>query len=550
MKFRKIQFENHPILGNCTFDFTDKSGNTVDTIIIAGENGCGKSVLLNELFDFQPYNIRHDKKGVMITDVEFSDTEIYEINHKNEVLQNIPNGIKTNRIQIIQDFNIKNNWNQVRVVINNIQYHGYIVFSDKLIKAIFSDIEVNFTPNTINSVTSYNVDQSNVINVKSSQNLATEIKQLLIDIKALDDADLSDWVNANAGQVPPDNVKSTRIKRFTNAFHSIFSNKKFKGVANEDGHKVVLFEEFGKTMPIEKLSSGEKQIVFRGSFLLKDKKSIEEAYILVDEPEISLHPKWQLEILPFIKKLFTNEQGVQTSQIIIATHSPFIIHNSNRNNDKVIILQKDDKGQISVSDKPEYYSWTSNRLVEDAFNVNIDLQPNITNVFLEGETDELYYNKAIEVYDFDKSSIRFGWIGRNIKKGQTENTGDKALNHAALFFKSNPHIIKSNIVLLYDCDTNKPEEDIEKLHIRKMQNNGSNSQYKIGVENLLNLPNNFNGEQFYTLTTKLDDYGAKSDIRTLDKTKLCEYICKLPDEQLIEIFANIKIEIEKINAIK
>ena len=551
MKFRKIQFENHPILGNCTFDFTDKDGNTVDTIIIAGENGCGKSVLLNELFEYKPNDIARNKSGRIISEIELNEAELSIINEYEYCINNIPDGIQSNVLKYIQNFDIKQDWGQVEVIINNKSFSGYITAANNLYKRIYSDVEINFTPQIIKSVSAYNIDQAdNTNDIKSTVNLATEITQLLIDIKSLDDSELSDWVNNHPDQAPPKDVKSVRIKRFINAFHSIFPNKKFKGVVNENNHKDVLFEEFGKSMPIEKLSSGEKQIVFRGGFLLKDKKSIEGAYVLVDEPEISLHPKWQLEILPFIKKLFTNENGVQTSQIIIATHSPFIIHNSNRNNDKVIILQKDDKGQITVSDKPEYYSWTSNRIVEDAFNVSIDFQPNITYVFLEGETDELYYNKAMEVYGFDRDSIKFNWIGRNVKKGQAENTGDKALNHAASFFKSNPHIIKSNIVLLYDCDTDKPEEDVDKLHIRKMQKNEANSLYKIGVENLLNLPTDFNGEPFYSLSTKLDDYSAKSEIRTLDKTNLCEHICTLPKDQLKDIFANIKIEIEKINAIR
>jgi len=54
-------------------------------------------------------------------------------------------------------------------------------------------------------------------------------------------------------------------------------------------------------MSISQLSSGEKQIVFRGSFLLKDKESSKGALILIDEPEISLHPNWQLKVLSFFK---------------------------------------------------------------------------------------------------------------------------------------------------------------------------------------------------------------------------------------------------------
>ena len=52
MKIRKIEYTNHPIFGDLKLDFTDKDGKTLNTIIIAGENGVGKSLLLNNIFDF------------------------------------------------------------------------------------------------------------------------------------------------------------------------------------------------------------------------------------------------------------------------------------------------------------------------------------------------------------------------------------------------------------------------------------------------------------------------------------------------------------------
>lgn len=41
-KVRKIQFIEHPILKNMEFNFVGRDGKTVDTVIFAGENGCGK----------------------------------------------------------------------------------------------------------------------------------------------------------------------------------------------------------------------------------------------------------------------------------------------------------------------------------------------------------------------------------------------------------------------------------------------------------------------------------------------------------------------------
>lgn len=49
-KFCSIQFKGHPVLGNLSLNFCDKTGNPVDTVILAGENGVGKSTILHEIY--------------------------------------------------------------------------------------------------------------------------------------------------------------------------------------------------------------------------------------------------------------------------------------------------------------------------------------------------------------------------------------------------------------------------------------------------------------------------------------------------------------------
>lgn len=556
MKFKKISFENHPILGNISFDFTDINGNAIDTIIIAGENGCGKSVLLDELFNYNPSNIYSNKVGIISTEVEFSQIELKLIqeglNFKNN---NLP-PIFGNTIIIKQDFSISQTWNQCKVNYhsspnNEETTYGYIFKTENfnLFKPVFSDVEINFTPRNISNVTSSNIDEIISGSIKSSNNIATEITQLLIDIDNLDNADLAKWVKNNPKMAPSEDVISVRMKRFTNAFHSIFPNKRYVGIDNNNGHKVVEFEEFGKRMPIEKLSSGEKQIVFRGGFLLRNQKTTEGSVVLVDEPEISLHPKWQLEIMAFLKHLFMKD-GSQTSQLIVATHSPFIIHNTTRVNDKVIVMKKNSDGTKIVSKNPEYYSWTESQIIQEAFNIQTTIEDKKINVFLEGETDEKYYNRAMDVFGINKEKISFKWIGRNTEKGKSENTGVGALNNAVLFFKANSQITSAPIVMLYDCDTNKGNEDCQNLHIRTMSANSANTIYRKGVENLLILPTDFNKEKYYSSKEKEDDYGAITITKSLDKMKLCDDICSLDDNVLKNMLANIYAEISKLLLIK
>ena len=79
-----------------------------------------------------------------------------------------------------------------------------------------------------------------------------------------------------------------------------------------------------------------------------------------------------------------------------------------------------------------------------------------------------------------------------------------------------------------------------------MKRNEANVLYKIGVENLLVLPNNFVASDYYCVTTKTDEYGAESHISTLDKVKLCNMICDKSNVELQQILANIRVEIDKL----
>jgi len=394
MKIRKIQLENHPILNNLDLDFTDKNGNTVNTIIIAGENGVGKSLLLNTIHEFSLHTLstiaRNEK---WLFEIQLSDEEISFLKEIPGHKQYLSQAITKNIIQIELNFNLVNTWDQVKIRgLNHDKFsiilHGSL-FNDKAttptLNTIFSDAEISFTSNEISTVTSTNVDIQGKRSEKSTPNLATQITQLLIDVQSIDALELSQWARQNPGNPVPNEILDKRTKRFASAFQFMFPTKKFISIETIAGKKKVMFEEFGKQMSINQLSSGEKQVVFRGSFVLKDKESAKGTLILIDEPEISMHPKWQLNILGFFKKLFTNDDGVQTSQIIVSTHSPFILHNAKRSNDKVIILKKNEKGEISVSKEPQFYSWSPETIVQEAFDISNFFHDENVNIFLEGK---------------------------------------------------------------------------------------------------------------------------------------------------------------------
>lgn len=519
-KIRKIQFKNHEILGNLSLDFCDKGNKAVDTIIIAGENGTGKSTILKELF-----NIASNKVKSPCT-VEF------EING--------------------EKFTLDYNWHQLsqsrekNMRITTDSGKSFFLFSNDFREqypffGIYSDTDINFESTQINTVTSLNLDSTSESR-KSTSNLPNQIKQLLIDIQALDDADIAKAVKEN----PDGNFRelkiNERMNRFTLAFNEMFEQLKYDRIINNNNHKEIIFKKNNKKFTIDNLSSGEKQIVYRGSFLLRDINSLNGAFVFIDEPETSLHPNWQKKILKFYKNIFTNEDGTQTSQLFVVTHSPFIIHNEYRENDKVIVLTHDnDNKKTIVKDKPEYYKCNSIEAIQDAFYIS-DFKDDTPTVYVEGRTDEKYFNKALEVFEYHVP-FKIKWIGYIGKNGQEENTGKDALNKAVQFLRGRKLSIKN--VCLYDCDANKKDEFENNVYIKTMPTYDNEKKMKKGIENALVL-DNIDLSPYYSTRIQEGDYGDEIRIKQFDKMKLCTDICNKNNKDLKDILKNLKKAIDEL----
>jgi len=75
----------------------------------------------------------------------------------------------------------------------------------------------------------------------------------------------------------------------------------------------------GDKISIDNISTGEKTLISKVLYLYF--KGFTNKVILIDEPELSLHPTWQSSIL----RIYEDFANKNNCQIIIATHSPHII---------------------------------------------------------------------------------------------------------------------------------------------------------------------------------------------------------------------------------
>ena len=286
MYINKIEIEKYKIFEDINIDFQIpkdsklENGNIVN--VIAGVNGCGKTTLL-ELF----------YRGFKVSD--FSNKENFKIT----VNDNIVFDKATTVIEKIENdntFYIKNELQDILKENMEIERLIYIPMASKLDYQSTQKIKrpLGFYKDMI-----FKVDINSILG-----NAELFIQQFIIN---------------NERQNNKSNPQE-RTEDAVNSFNSIFKDCDFitKLIDLENVENRPVFQTVnGDKITIDKLSSGEQQLYARvvSLMILNPENSI----ILIDEPEISLHPKWQTEIMKIYANIGKN------NQFIITTHSPFII---------------------------------------------------------------------------------------------------------------------------------------------------------------------------------------------------------------------------------
>ena len=123
------------------------------------------------------------------------------------------------------------------------------------------------------------------------------------------------------------------IDAFNKPFVSLKLSTRLHSLDENNLNKPLFRNIDGQTFDINGLSDGEKQIYGRivGLMMLQPRNSV----ILVDEPEIAIHPAWQYRILDVYKSVGPG------NQFIVATHSPQILSSVSWQSIQVISREED-----------------------------------------------------------------------------------------------------------------------------------------------------------------------------------------------------------------
>jgi predicted ATP-binding protein involved in virulence len=133
------------------------------------------------------------------------------------------------------------------------------------------------------------------------------------------------------------------------------------------GYPELCFRKKGtETYNFEGASSGEAHFLSSMIGILATIK--QNSLILIDEPEISLHPNWQMKYMNFLNEILRNYSNCH---FIIATHSHFLISDLKGENSKIIGLKREE-GKIQNIELPvnlNTYGWSAEDVLYNVFNV-------------------------------------------------------------------------------------------------------------------------------------------------------------------------------------
>ena len=121
------------------------------------------------------------------------------------------------------------------------------------------------------------------------------------------------------------------------------------------------------TYSLENSSSGEHNLITSLIGIISTIK--QNSLLLIDEPEISLHPNWQMQYISFLKRVLSDDI-YNESHIIIASHSHFIVSDLEQDSSKVIGLTNKERLEIVPFSKDlNTYGWSAEEVLLKVFNV-------------------------------------------------------------------------------------------------------------------------------------------------------------------------------------
>ena len=414
MKIKNLHIEEYNGLENLDINF-ESEGKVLNLIVLAGVNGSGKTRVLESIrYWFEMFR----SKAVNV--------ELFYEENEREVLKSLMNSEGLTEIEKEMQKEI-----EYTDCLRNIKFYNYDYrhnktenrnYNSKIISRSFEKLKI--FPKIIYVPTEINFEEIK----KAQTNLKKEYSFINI-VDSYEIKDIPSYIATRISKVANEEedltmgqVRKKVFAEINGIFEILELDVKLSEISKDENSMPIFTDSSGKKFGINELSSGEKQLFLRtlAIKMLEPENSI----IMIDEPELSLHPKWQQKIVDFYRKIGKN------NQIILATHSPHILGSVEKEN--IILLEKNENGIVKVKTGDEFgnsYGQTTGRILEDIMGLETDRNPSVNNLLnlvkemvknddYENSKFEEKYAKIKDILGEDDRDLFLVDMDLQIKKGR------------------------------------------------------------------------------------------------------------------------------------
>ncbi|MFC2736512.1 MAG: AAA family ATPase [Leptotrichia wadei] len=334
MKIKNLHIKEFKGLRDISINF-EKNDEPLDLVVLAGSNGSGKTRILESILDYFNIVLVVPEEAQNKIELFFESMEekcIDKLGHELSFMYCLKFGSKEKKISV---GSVGARYLDIKKELNILP------------KIIYAPAEMNFKKMDMASTTL--IQEYNFINIVNTN--------LVKDIPSYIATKIISAIFKNKNEKVGD-VQKKVFDEINEIFEILDIDVKIEDIS-QDGRNIPIFtNSAGDKFDINELSSGEKQLFLRT--LAIKMLNPENSIILIDEPELSLHPKWQQRIVDVYRKIGKN------NQIIIATHSSHILGSVKKEN--IMLLDKDGEGKIVIKTGDELYDsygQPTERILED-----------------------------------------------------------------------------------------------------------------------------------------------------------------------------------------
>jgi len=393
---KKVAFSKHSIFNNSEVELKIKNKNSKDNYItlVIGENGTGKSEFLKEIVEYfrarKNSNGEHSNKRILVETSNSKDVgwpkkiiaSSFSLNDKfpflNKVAQQNNNGFYkylgirtasnnafTGKIRdelfycmmrissdksklklfmsVLEEFNLPLRYSFEFSQSRGLEeFYDYIYDNEKstgneVVKSIVDEFRISnrFTPPTL-------IKMQNDISIK---------KELLFSIKkTFTKSEKKVSLNFDLNEIINNGIPS----------NSLYINELLQS-------KFITIKDFSTegNIKFQHLSSGQFHLLKSIITLMSEVE--DESLILIDEPEISLHPSWQMNYMSLLNRMLSK---FKNCHVVVATHSHLIVTTLPVSNSDVIVAKKNRNDEIIfeiLEGSPS--GWSSDMILYSVFGV-------------------------------------------------------------------------------------------------------------------------------------------------------------------------------------